>query len=136
MIDMMASLHFLCLPIFLASVRAVFQQLLMSSLNYILLAQLSPEKKDDMVSVHQDRYRHKFRNAHLEKFEIGERISAFDPKSKNFSREGRLVAFDQPPSDNLGSRSYEIEFEEGERRKINNQWLVKFLNQNQSQDKN
>ena len=59
---------------------------------------------------------------------------AFDPKLENFSKEGRVVSFDPLPSDGLGPRSYEIEFEEGGKRKINNQWLVKYPNQNQEQN--
>ena len=32
------------------------------------------------MSAHRDRYRQKFRNTHLEKFEIREKILAFEPK--------------------------------------------------------
>ena len=49
----------------------------------------------------------------------------FDPKLKLFSRDGRIVSYDPPPSDSLGPRDYMIEFEDGNTRKVNNEWIIK-----------
>ena len=48
-----------------------------------LPTELSPEQKEDMterMSAHHERYRQKFKNTHIEKVEIGEKILAFVPK--------------------------------------------------------
>ena len=67
----------------------------------------------------------RYKNTHLEQFDINEKVLIFHPKLKNF---------DPPPTDNLGPRAYDLEFYKGGRRKVNQQWLVKYPSHNPAQD--
>ena len=77
------------------------------------------------IEAHRERYRSKYKNTNVVNYDVGDSVLVFDPKLKLFSREGPIVSFDQPPSDSLGPRDYMIEFEEGNTRKVNSQWIIK-----------
>ena len=87
----------------------------------------TPEEKGIMaekILKHRDRYRTKYLNTRLVNYNINDEVLVFDPKMKTFSKEGRILSFDPPPSDLLGPRDYTIEFKEGGTRRVNHQWLI------------
>ena len=57
-------------------------------------------------------------------YKLDDEVLIFDPKLKKFSKEGKVLSFDRPPSDLLGPRDYTIEFKEGGTRRVNQQWLI------------
>ena len=87
-----------------------------------LPSKLTTEQKERMnqkMSEHRDRYCMKFKNTRLEQYNINDPVLVFNPRSKNFSKEAKIVSYDPPPSDALGPRDYEVEFKEGGRRRVN-----------------
>ena len=66
----------------------------------------------EKMSKHQERYRAKYLNTRLVNYNLNDEVLVFDPKMKTFSKEGRILSFNPPPSDLLGPRDYTIEFKE------------------------
>ena len=77
------------------------------------------------MEAHRERYRSKYKNTNTSVYDINEEVLVFDPKSKLFSRGGHIISFDPPPKDALGPRNYRVEFDDGNTRKVNCQWLIK-----------
>ena len=70
-----------------------------------------------------ERYRNKYKNTRFIDYKLGDSVLCFDPKQKLFFREGKISSFN-PPSDQVGSRNFMVEFEDGASQKLNQQWLV------------
>ena len=89
---------------------------------------LSKQQQDNMnkkMELHRERYRNKYKNTNATIYDINEKVLVFDQKAKLFSKRGHIHSFDPPPEDSLGPRNGRVQFEDGNIRKVNCQWLIK-----------
>ena len=78
----------------------------------------------EKMSKHRERYKAKYVKTTLLNYNLNDEVIVFYPKMKTFSKEGKVLFFNPPPSDLLGPRDYTIEFKEGGTRRVNQQWLI------------
>ena len=56
-------------------------------------------------------------------YKIEDMVLCFNPKQNAFCKKGKVISFD-PPSDQVWPGNYLVEFDDGNTRKVNQQWLV------------
>ena len=81
------------------------------------------------MELHREKYRSKYKNTNATIYDINEKVLVFDPKEKLFSKRGHIHSFDPPPDDSLGPRNYQVQFDDGNIRKVNCQWLIKAISE-------
>ena len=89
---------------------------------------LSQQQQEDMnkkMELHREKYRSKYKNTNTNIYDLNEQVLVFNPKDKLFSKRGHIHSFDPPPRDSLGPRNYQVQFDDGNIRKVNCQWIIR-----------